>query len=329
MMSGRFNCSSNPIAFVGGCPRSGTTLLQRMLDSHPQLACANDTHFIPRVLEKHQPAALAWAIGGREIPLTNELVVGTLGYHRFYRLGVSADEAQAAAEQATTYQAFVRHLYDCVAEHHAKTYAAEKTPDYVRHTHVLAGLFPQSRFVHIWRDGRDVVLSLLDWATPTKGPGSAGAMEIATAGHGRAVVAGVCVTRPAGGAHRVRSALSGPVVRGPVAGFRRTDGSRHSTFGPAIRLRHVGISPWQDATSPRSFRETKLAAADTRTSKLAPDDEPCRRATLRNAGRRHPGAIGISTNARQLPVLHRGPGGTGENVVATTSPVAPRVNGSA
>ena len=51
--SGRTNGSINPLAFVGGCPRSGTTLLQRMLDSHPQLACANDTHFIPRMLEKY------------------------------------------------------------------------------------------------------------------------------------------------------------------------------------------------------------------------------------------------------------------------------------
>ena len=52
----------------------------------------------------------------------------------------------------------------------AKPFAAEKTPDYVRHTQLLAGLFPQSRFVHLWRDGRDVALSLLEWATPTKGP---------------------------------------------------------------------------------------------------------------------------------------------------------------
>jgi len=28
----------NPSLFVVGCPRSGTTLLQRMLDSHPEMA---------------------------------------------------------------------------------------------------------------------------------------------------------------------------------------------------------------------------------------------------------------------------------------------------
>ena len=46
----------SPYVFVIGCPRSGTTLLQRMLDSHPQLAVANDTHFIPRAI-KHLSGA--------------------------------------------------------------------------------------------------------------------------------------------------------------------------------------------------------------------------------------------------------------------------------
>ena len=43
---------TNPYVFVLGCPRSGTTLLQRMLDNHPQLTVANDTHFITRAIKK-------------------------------------------------------------------------------------------------------------------------------------------------------------------------------------------------------------------------------------------------------------------------------------
>ncbi len=56
----------NPYLFVGGCPRSGTTLLQRMLDHHPELALANDSHFIPRALEKtSRPWYAAAARGNR------------------------------------------------------------------------------------------------------------------------------------------------------------------------------------------------------------------------------------------------------------------------
>ena len=58
--------SQNPYVFAVGCPRSGTTLLQRMLDNHPQLAVANDTHFIPRAVE-HLPIE-------SDPPLTAEVV---------------------------------------------------------------------------------------------------------------------------------------------------------------------------------------------------------------------------------------------------------------
>ncbi len=34
----------NPCLFVVGAARSGTTLLQRMLDAHPQLAVVNETY---------------------------------------------------------------------------------------------------------------------------------------------------------------------------------------------------------------------------------------------------------------------------------------------
>ena len=44
--------------FVIGCPRSGTTLLRLILDSHPRISCGEETHFL-RDLE---------AIVGRELP---------------------------------------------------------------------------------------------------------------------------------------------------------------------------------------------------------------------------------------------------------------------
>jgi hypothetical protein len=40
----------NPYLFVVGCPRSGTTLLQRMLDHHPELAVSNDPDFVARAI---------------------------------------------------------------------------------------------------------------------------------------------------------------------------------------------------------------------------------------------------------------------------------------
>lgn len=151
----------NPYVFIVGCPRSGTTLFQRMLDSHPRLAVANDTHFIPHGIDD--------LTGKTDPPLTAQIVERVRTYRRFHRLGLD-DDAVAAASQGRTYSEFVRSLYDEFARMRGKPFAGDKTPSYVRQLRLLHGLFPSARIVHIIRDGRDVALSALEWATPTKGP---------------------------------------------------------------------------------------------------------------------------------------------------------------
>jgi Sulfotransferase family len=151
----------NPYLFVVGCPRSGTTLLQRMLDNHPRLAVANDSHFIPRVL-KDVP------IGVNPV-LTPELVEQVRTYRRFYRLALPDDAVRKAARESRTYREFVSALYSEYGRLRGKPLAGEKTPDYVRHLPRLHALFPWARFVHIIRDGRDAALSILEWARGGKG----------------------------------------------------------------------------------------------------------------------------------------------------------------
>ena len=152
----------NPYLFVVGCPRSGTTLLQRMLDANPLLAVSNDPHFIP------------FAPGvrdGRDPPVTPELVDWLLGYRTFARLGVDEPTVRAAAASARTYAQLVAALYDAFGRDRGKLLAGEKTPRYVRYLPLLHALFPTARVVHLVRDGRDVALSTLEWARPDRGPG--------------------------------------------------------------------------------------------------------------------------------------------------------------
>jgi len=161
----------NPYVFVVGCPRSGTTLLQRMLDNHPRLAVANDTHFIARCLEKHARESIPMVLRGEPLPLTAELAGAVRSYRRFSRLGVDDEQVQAAAQASSTYSEFVTALYSAFAARHGKPLGGEKTPDFVRRLPLLHALFPQARSVHIIRDGRDVALSAMDWANEKKGPG--------------------------------------------------------------------------------------------------------------------------------------------------------------
>jgi hypothetical protein len=152
----------NPYVFVVGCPRSGTTLLQRMLDHHPLLAVANDSHFIPKAVEDLPLDA--------DPPLTSELVEWVRTYRRFYRLRLPDEAVDEAAAEARSYSEFVAAIYTRYARAHGKGLAGEKTPDYVRCLPRLHALFPWVRSIHIIRDGREVALSALEWARDGKGP---------------------------------------------------------------------------------------------------------------------------------------------------------------
>ena len=153
----------NPFLFIVGCPRSGTTLLQRMLDQHPELAVANDSHFIPVPLRRAKEKT--------SLPLSADIVNKVRSYRRFHRLRLTDSQIAQAAAGAVTYADFVGALYDQYAMERGKRLGGEKTPDYCKRIALLHGLFPEAKFVHIVRDGRDVALSAMQWANGKKGPG--------------------------------------------------------------------------------------------------------------------------------------------------------------
>lgn len=151
---------TNPHLFVTGCARSGTTLLQRMLDSHPQLAVSNDTLIIPRSILALDPEA--------DVPLTTDLVREVTGYKYFEKLGISLEVTERLAASCQTFTEFARGLFDQLAHVRGKPLAGEKEPQYVRRLPLLQRLFPEAQIVHIVRDGRDVALSTLEWVTPAR-----------------------------------------------------------------------------------------------------------------------------------------------------------------
>jgi Sulfotransferase family len=144
--------------FFVGAGRSGTTLVRAILDAHPDMAVPDESNFVPvlgRMRARYEGS------DGFAAPL---LLDDLLEQRRFRRWQLSRDEVQMAFDDAppANYAEAVRMLFALYARRHGKTRYGDKTPSYVLHMPLLAELFPESRFVHVIRDGRDVALSLLD-----------------------------------------------------------------------------------------------------------------------------------------------------------------------
>jgi hypothetical protein len=147
----------NPALFVAGCPRSGTTVLQRMLDAHVELAVVNEARFIPLA---------PWAARGGRSSMTEQRVRWVLDQPRLHVLGLDERAVRAEASAAAGYSEFVSRLFDTYAGSKGKRLAGDKTPMYIRRLPILHGLFPWARTLHIIRDGRDAALSIREWAEP-------------------------------------------------------------------------------------------------------------------------------------------------------------------
>jgi hypothetical protein len=148
----------NPYAFFVGCPRSGTTLLGRIGDAHPQLAVIHETRWIPDWWENRSGLT-------PEGRVTPELVERLSAHPRFATLGIDRETLArlVGSRGPVPYAQLVTALFDCYGERHGKPFVGDKSPGYVRFVPTLHRLWPEARFVHMIRDGRDVCLSVLDW----------------------------------------------------------------------------------------------------------------------------------------------------------------------
>jgi hypothetical protein len=144
----------DPILFIGGCPRSGTTLLRNILNRHSQLAVSPESSFLNEVFR-------TLYVTGR----TNDLQFAwqEIREHPFFvrwELPDSAIRAVLAEHPPRSYGDLIRVLFAAHAAQQGKPLSADKTPYHALMFELLAEMFPTSRFVHVLRDPREVCMSL-------------------------------------------------------------------------------------------------------------------------------------------------------------------------
>jgi hypothetical protein len=150
------------IFFIIGTMKSGTTWLQKALDGHPDICCNGESHLfnllapnISKLLTNHNKIIRA---------KNNMLYQKDIGYPYFINI-----------HGKYLFISAICMLFDAQMGDKEYKIIGEKTPDNIRHLSLISSIFPNAKFVHIIRDGRDGAISgwyhiyrdTPDWAKKT------------------------------------------------------------------------------------------------------------------------------------------------------------------
>lgn len=135
--SSRLNASRDvsPILFVGGHPRSGTTLMRVLLDAHPAFHCGQETHIVPDLLTLRSKFT-----HGRNL-------------NRLQEAGLDLESINIAIAKA------IRDIIISRGALNSKR-LCNKDPFTLKHISYLARMFPNAQFILMVRDARAVIHSI-------------------------------------------------------------------------------------------------------------------------------------------------------------------------
>ncbi|NET82464.1 MAG: sulfotransferase [Moorea sp. SIO1F2] len=142
--------------FIVGCPRSGTTLLQVLMDAHPDICIPPESHIFPRFSESFDD------YGDLSQNYNLKLFVKDILNDepiKLWGLKISVP-AFCSKLQERSVKGVISRLFELYAEREGKSKWGDKTPQHAMYLKQIKALFPQSRIIHIIRDGRDVAESL-------------------------------------------------------------------------------------------------------------------------------------------------------------------------
>ncbi len=133
--------------FIVGCARTGTTLLRTMLNHHPRVAVPLESIFLIDYLR---------ADGRVPVATMRELMAGEVAIEEW---GMTISYSDLDGCQTT--RDLIDRIHELYMTEHGKDIWGQKTPRFIRHGALFKQVYPNAKFIHVLRDPRATVNSLI------------------------------------------------------------------------------------------------------------------------------------------------------------------------
>jgi hypothetical protein len=149
--------------FIIGSGRSGTTLLRAILQTHPEVHIPPETYVLGRVIKNYKRySRLPWRV-------LLIIILAEFEYHpEFGTFGISLRKLYHKLKACLPEEQNLAHVLNSIYMFHANTVTpsaarwGDKTPMNTFYLDRILSVFPNALFIHMIRDGRDVVKSMLE-----------------------------------------------------------------------------------------------------------------------------------------------------------------------
>jgi len=133
--------------FISGTPKSGTTWMQKALDAHPQIFCAGEGHFFNVLADLINQATQIY----------NKKLLDTVAREVYEGKPYYPNITEQDCDFLVT--TFVGLMLAKRGVKESASHIGDKTPVNVLMLEYIHRIFPEAKFIHIYRDGRDVAVS--------------------------------------------------------------------------------------------------------------------------------------------------------------------------
>jgi hypothetical protein len=137
--------------FAVGHSRSGTTWLQRLLNSHPEVLCKGSGMFFGRDAALHEGRKTLYSVlsAHEDLRVWHDMRPNDWSHPDFEE------------DLRGMMRSFIGYTIGRALRKSGKKIAVDRTPHYVSYLDEVHAVFPETKVVHIIRDGRDAAISNL------------------------------------------------------------------------------------------------------------------------------------------------------------------------